>query len=140
QSRALFVNGAVRCRVFVDFNPNPKRSLDSSSQKTDGAKRGDTMAKQFEQRRCGPQACRSKVNRQKYAMQKPRGNRGRAQKHTGISREQHPKKCRARNEQPGNDADGMIDATYEKFVRVNFECDACRNCTRAESQDNPRAD
>ena len=70
-------------------------------------------------------------------MQKPRRYRGRAQEHAGISREKESEKCRAGNEQPGEEPKELVDASNESQMGVQFEGDQAGNGAGTEHYQDP---
>src|SRR5207249_6499780 len=77
------------------------------------------------------------MNRQQGAMQKPRWNRGGADQHASISREQSSEDRRTKNEDAGRDAQELIEWAREELMSMQFECDQSRNGARAERAKNP---
>src|SRR5438132_6410286 len=79
------------------------------------------------------------MDRQQSAMQKPRWNRGGADQHASVSREQSSEDRRTKNEGAGGDAQKLIECAREDLMRVQFERDQTRNAARAERAENPGA-
>jgi hypothetical protein len=78
-----------------------------------------------------------KMNRQRGAMQKPRGNRGGADQHASVSREQSSEDRRTKDEDAAGDAQELIECAREDQMRVQFERDQTRNGAGAERAENP---
>src|SRR4029077_554419 len=79
------------------------------------------------------------MNRQQSAMQKPRGNRGRADQHARVSRKQSSEDRRTKNENAGRDAQKLIECAGEDVVSMQFKRDQPRNGAGAERAENPGA-
>ncbi len=63
------------------------------------------------------------MNRQKHAMQKPRRNCGRAEKHAGVSGEQNSPERRAGNEKAREDFEKLIDPAAENMQGMKLQRD-----------------
>ena len=135
----MLVDRSIGHSVFIDTEPDQQDRLNSGCVKSEEVKRGDSVPEQFQH--CGrrSQSCGSKMNRQQGAMQKPRGNRRRANQHAGISRKQSPEDRRTKNEDAGRDAQYLIEAAGENLMGVQFERDQTRNGAGAERAENPGA-
>src|SRR2546430_4665420 len=87
-ARAVFVDGAIGLAVFIDAQPDQKRGLNSGRIKSDEVKRGDSVAQQFQQGSSGSQSGGPEMDWQQRAIQKPGGNRGRANQYAGVTRKE----------------------------------------------------
>src|SRR6266478_9781787 len=79
------------------------------------------------------------MDRQQRPVQKPRWNRGGADQHASVSREESSEDCRSTNEDAGSDAQELIECAREDLMRVQFERDQTRNGACAERAENPGA-
>src|SRR6266478_9900794 len=79
------------------------------------------------------------MNRQQGAMQKPRGNRGGADQHASVSREESSEDRCTTNEDAGSDAQELIECAREDLMRVQFERDQTRDGAGTERAENPGA-
>src|SRR5438876_5479896 len=113
--------------MLVDFQPNPKRRLDSGREKTERIERCDPITEQFKQSRGRTEARSSKMNWQHHPMEKPRRNRSCAKKHARISGEQQSPERRSENKDGSEHFDQLIDVAAENVARVKFERDPTRN-------------
>src|SRR5437588_3096631 len=135
----MLMDRSIGRAMFVDAKPNQERRLDRRRVKAEEIERRDSVADQFQQRRGGSQSSSSKMDRQQRAMQKPRGDRGRANQDARISREQSSEDRRTKNEEARGDAQHLIQGAGKSLTGVQFERDQARNSTGAERAENPGA-
>ena len=55
--------GAIGYAMFIDAEPNEENRLNRGRVKSDEVERGDSVPKQFQQRRGGSESSRSEMNR-----------------------------------------------------------------------------
>ena len=74
----MFVYRTIGGAVFIDTEPDEERRFNAGRIKPEEVERGNPISEQFQHCRGRSQSRRSKMDRQQGAMQKPRGDRRRA--------------------------------------------------------------
>src|SRR5437764_9881416 len=105
----MLVDRAIGGAVFIETEPDQKRSLNPGGVKSEDVEGGDSVSEQFQHCRGRSKSCRSKMDRQQGAMQKPRRNCGRPNQYAGVSGEQRSEDRRAKNQNAGGNAQKLIE-------------------------------